>query len=204
MGLSGTNRQDFLVSIGSHWLYHINQLNISHNSLNESFLLASKLINLGRNGHNEWHSGDMQQIWVTLGFEPWLEGLQCHCDYTNSTWTYTHHTVAVKMSLVHTQMVNHFTSNNQTWGQFHFVNSNQFHLVKSNSTSNLTNPNLSIPIPFFTDSFLPWVGIPNTYSEYLVVMEEILYKNGKLICGFTFFVAYFNSNYKFINCIFFK
>ena len=58
----------------------------------------------------------------------------------------------------------------------------QFHLVNFNSTSNL-----SIPIPFFTNSFLtyyflPLVGTRSTYMEYLlwvvyipskIVMEEI-------------------------------
>ena len=40
----------------------------------------------------------------------------------------------------------------QTWGQFHFSNSTQFHLVNSNSTSNLSipiqNTSRSIPIQF--------------------------------------------------------
>jgi hypothetical protein len=74
----------------------------------------------------------------------------------------------------------------QTWGQFYFVNFNstQFHFVNSNSTANWSIPiqNVSIQIPLFTYYFLPWIGTPSTYLEYLVrvfdisswiVMEEI-------------------------------
>ena len=51
----------------------------------------------------------------------------------------------------------------------------QFHLVNSNSTSNLSIPILSIPIqffywPFFTYYILPWVG---TYLEYLLWVVHI-------------------------------
>jgi len=66
-----------------------------------------------------------------------------------------------------------------TWGQFHFVysNSTEFHLVSSN---------LLILILFLLTLiayyFLPWVGTPSIYLEYLlqvvyipssIFMEEI-------------------------------
>jgi len=46
----------------------------------------------------------------------------------------------------------------RTWGQFHFCNSTQFHLVNSNSASNLLVPKPSIPIPFFTKSLKTQFG----------------------------------------------
>ena len=99
-----------------------------------------------------------------------------HCMNMEYTWIYTY----------------------QTWGQFHLVNSNSI-------------SNLSIPIPFFTDSFtyyfLSWVGTRSTYLEYLLQVVYVPSRkyfwikklDGKLICGLNFFVGNFNSNSKFIN-----
>jgi len=120
----------------------------------------------------------------------------------------------VVTDILYTYYYSNTLMHRQTQEQFHFVNSNstQFIFINSNSTSNLSIPipNVSIPIPFlptpFTYYFLPWVS---TYLEYLcwvvyipsrIIMEEIfLNLNGKLICGFNFFVGNFNSNSKFIN-----
>ena len=73
----------------------------------------------------------------------------------------------------------------QTWGQFHFGNSTQFHLINSNSLI----PNLSIQIPFlptlfylllFTTSryseYLPRVPTCNTYSEQFIFQVGLSWK----------------------------
>ena len=117
---------------------------------------------------------------------------------------------------------------NQTWGQFHFVNSNstRFPLVNSNCTSNwsipISIPNVLIPIliPFlptlfyllpFTVSryfeYLLWVPSWDTYSELFIFQVGLSWEkyfwikklNGKLICGFNYFVENFNCKFKFIN-----
>ena len=38
----------------------------------------------------------------------------------------------------------------------------------------LSIPNISIPIPFFTYSFLPWIGTPSAYLEYILQVVYIL------------------------------
>ena len=72
----------------------------------------------------------------------------------------------------------------QTWGQFHFVNSN-IKFINSNSV--------------FTYHFLPWVDTPRTFwsswKKYLWIKKL----NGNLISRFNLIVGIFNSNSKFIN-----
>ena len=128
----------------------------------KGYTRGNKLFSLGAG-----YTGDIRWGDDTLVMHP--TSTECEADL-NSQSAGSQCTAPIE-NMCSVQMRTNEAGNNQrqTWGQFHFVNSNstQFHLVNSNSTSNL-----SITIQFQNFQFRLFFCLifftMSRYSEYLL------------------------------------